>query len=160
MFNFVSAYINISNTIYTVHTCIHTVKQAVAGMTVSNPSSVPQGYVNSYSTLPWGHMGGSNRYAEIPWWGLRYTLANRAKVKGIMLKAVWHWGSDCGVINNPLGEPGSTPLYGGLPPTWGSVDRDQMFSVFPFLGNRKDIGRTRDRHHSLWGPRWWIWQWV
>jgi len=24
---------------------------------------------------------------------------------------------------------------------WGSVDRDQMFSDFPFLGIRKDMGR-------------------
>ena len=37
-----------------------------------------------------------------------------AKVEGIVLKAVMHWGSDSSVINNPFGEPGHTPLYVGL----------------------------------------------
>jgi len=50
-----------------------------------------------------------------------------------VLKAARHWGRDCSVVNNPLGEPGCTPLYVGLPSTWGSVDGDQMFSLF-FVG--------------------------
>jgi hypothetical protein len=33
----------------------------------------------------------------------------QAKVEGILLKAAWHWGSDSGVVNNPLGEQGCTP---------------------------------------------------
>ena len=47
-----------------------------------------------------------------------------------MLKAAWHWGSDSSVINDPLGEPGRTPLYVSLLSTWGSVDGDHMFSLF------------------------------
>jgi hypothetical protein len=39
------------------------------------------------------------------------------------------------VINDPLGEPGHTPLYVGLPSTWGSVDGDQMFSRFSWEGS-------------------------
>jgi len=59
--------------------------------------------------------------------------STQAKMKGIMLKVAWHWGRDCSVINDPLGEPGCTPLYVGLPSTWGSVDSDQMISLF-FMG--------------------------
>jgi hypothetical protein len=51
-----------------------------------------------------------------------------AKVQGILLKAAWHWGRDSSVVNDSLGEPGRTPLYAGLPSTWGSVDGDHMFS--------------------------------
>jgi hypothetical protein len=32
------------------------------------------------------------------------------KVEGIVLKAAWHWVSDSSVVNDPLGEPGRTPL--------------------------------------------------
>jgi len=60
--------------------------------------------------------------------------STQAKVEGIVLKAAWHWGRDCSVINDPLGEPGRTPLYVGLPSTWGSVDGDQMFSPFFVVG--------------------------
>ena len=59
--------------------------------------------------------------------------STHAKVEGIVLKAAWHWGRDCSVVYNPLQEPGRTPLYVGLPSTWGSVDGDQMFSTF-FVG--------------------------
>jgi len=51
-------------------------------------------------------------------------------MEGIVLKAAWHWGWDCSVVNDPLGEPGPTPLYVSLPSTWGSVDGDLMFSPF------------------------------
>jgi len=30
-------------------------------------------------------------------------------------------------VNDPLGEPGRTPPYVGLPSAWGSVDGDLMF---------------------------------
>ena len=40
--------------------------------------------------------------------------STQAKVEGIVVKGAWHWGSDSSIINNPLGEPGSTPLYVGL----------------------------------------------
>jgi len=51
-------------------------------------------------------------------------------VAGIVLKSAWQWGSDSSVVNDPLGEPGRTPLYVGLPSAWGFMDGDQMFSLF------------------------------
>jgi len=48
--------------------------------------------------------------------------STQAKVEGIVLKAAWHLGSDCSVVNDPLGESGRTQLYVGLPSAWGSVD--------------------------------------
>ena len=58
-----------------------------------------------------------------------------------MLKAAWHWGSEGSVVNDPLGEPGRTPLYVSLTSAYGSVDGDYMFSpafrwVTPFWGLR------------------------
>jgi len=47
-----------------------------------------------------------------------------------MPKAAWDWCRDSCVINDPLGEPGHTPLYVGLPSAWGSVDGDLMFSLY------------------------------
>ena len=32
--------------------------------------------------------------------------STQAKVEGIVPKAAWHWGRDCSVVNDPLGEPG------------------------------------------------------
>jgi len=69
--------------------------------------------------------------------------STQAKVEGIMPRAAWHWGSDSSVFNDPLGEPGCTPLYVGLPSMWGSVDGDQIFSPF-FVGGLL-IGDS-DRH--------------
>jgi hypothetical protein len=54
--------------------------------------------------------------------------SNQAMVEGIVLKAAWHWGSVSSVINDPLGEPGQTPLYLGLPPAWGTMDGERKFS--------------------------------
>ena len=51
-------------------------------------------------------------------------------VEGIMLKAAGQWGSDSRVVNDPLGEPGRTALYVGLPSTWGSADGDYVFPHF------------------------------
>ena len=56
--------------------------------------------------------------------------STQTKVEGIVLKAAWHWGSDSSVANDPLGEPGHTPLYIGLPSTWDSMNNNQMFSPF------------------------------
>jgi hypothetical protein len=53
--------------------------------------------------------------------------STQAKVKGIMLKSAWYWGSDSSVINDPIVEPGCTPWYIGLPSTWGSLDDNCMF---------------------------------
>jgi hypothetical protein len=58
--------------------------------------------------------------------------STQAKVEDIVLKAAWHWGSNSSVINDPLGEPGCTPMYTGLPSVCGSVEGDCMFS--PFCG--------------------------
>ena len=44
--------------------------------------------------------------------------STQANAEGTVLKAAWHWGRDCSVINDPLEEPGRTPLYVGLPSTW------------------------------------------
>jgi len=60
-------------------------------------------------------------------------------VEGIVPKAAWRWGRDSSVVNDPLGEPGRTPLYVGLPSAWGSVDGDLMFFLYvcrraPFRG--------------------------
>jgi hypothetical protein len=52
-----------------------------------------------------------------------------------VLKAAWHWGSDSSVVNDPLGEPGSTPFYVGLPSTGGSMDGDHMISPFSWEGS-------------------------
>jgi hypothetical protein len=70
------------------------------------------------------------------WYNTRWLMglwSTQAKVEGIVLKAAWHWGRACSVINDPLRETGCTPLYVGLPSTWGSVDSDQIFSPF-FVG--------------------------
>jgi hypothetical protein len=45
----------------------------------------------------------------------------QAKVRGIMPRAAWHWGSDSSIVNDPTGAPGSTPLYLCLPPIQGSA---------------------------------------
>jgi hypothetical protein len=60
--------------------------------------------------------------------------SNQANEEGIVLKAAWDWGRDCSVENDPLGEPGRTALYVGLPPTWGFVEGDQIFSPFYVRG--------------------------
>jgi len=75
--------------------------------------------------------------------GLTGLWSTQVKVEGIMLKAAWHWGRDCSIVNDPLGEPGCTPLYVGLPSAWGSVEGDCMFfSILwegSFLGTMTDI---------------------
>jgi len=59
-------------------------------------------------------------------------------VQGIIPKAAWHWGRDS-TVNDPLGEPGHTLLYVGLPSARESVDGDIMFFLYvcrraPFWG--------------------------
>jgi hypothetical protein len=53
--------------------------------------------------------------------------STQTKVEGIVPRVAWHRGRDSSVVNDPLGAPGRTPLYVGLPSTWGSVDGDLMF---------------------------------
>jgi hypothetical protein len=57
-----------------------------------------------------------------------------------VLKVAWHWGRDSSVVNDPLVEPGCTPLYVGLLSAW------MMKIRFPcilwegsFLGTLTDI---------------------
>jgi hypothetical protein len=52
-------------------------------------------------------------YYDTCW--LKGLWSTQAKVECITLKAAWHWGSDSSVVNDPLGVPGYTPLYIGLP---------------------------------------------
>ena len=56
-----------------------------------------------------------------------------AKVKGTVLKAAWHWGSDSNVINVLLVEPGHTPLYVGILTARGSTGCDRLFFLH-FVG--------------------------
>jgi hypothetical protein len=71
--------------------------------------------------------------------------STQAKVEGIVLKAAWHWGRDSSVVNDPLWEPGRTPLcsYVGLPSTWGSVNGDKCFPLF-FSGKGSLLGTQTD----------------
>jgi len=73
--------------------------------------------------------------------------STQTKVEGIVLKAAWHWGRDCSVINDFLGEPGRTPLYVGLPSALGSVEGDIMFFPKrrrgPFWGLRQTYMNKR-----------------
>jgi len=69
----------------------------------SNPSSVPRGTVDSYSTLLYPGSRGRRQqlwrahpeesYYNTGW--LMELWSTQAKVEGIMLKAAWHWGRDC-----------------------------------------------------------------
>jgi hypothetical protein len=54
--------------------------------------------------------------------------STQAKVESIMLKAALQWVSNSNVVNDPVGEPGCTPLYVGVLCVWGSMDSDHMFS--------------------------------
>jgi hypothetical protein len=56
-----------------------------------------------------------------------------------VLKAAWHWGIDSSAINDPLGEPGHTPLYLGLPFAWGTMESERMFSP-DFVGELLNWG--------------------
>ena len=53
----------------------------------------------------------------------------QAKVESIVLKAAWHWGRDCSVLNCPLGEPDHTPtvcrpsVHVGLHGRWLNIFR-------------------------------------
>jgi len=112
----------------------------------TNPSSIPQGYVDSYSTLPlvtWEAITGVEGYPDEGYYyntrWLTGLCSAQATVESIMLKAAWHWSRDCSVVNDPLGESGLTPLYVGLPSAWGSVDGDRMF--YPsFVGGLHNWG--------------------
>ena len=95
--------------------------------------------MDSDSTLPcvmWVVVPGVQGYPVKGYyntWWLMGLGSTQEKMEGIMLKVARHWGSDCSVVNNPLGEPGCTLLYVGLPTMWGSVDSDQILSPF-FMG--------------------------
>ena len=77
--------------------------------------------------------------------------STQAKVEAIVLKVAWHWGSDCTVINDPIGEPGCTPLYIGLHPHRAPWTVTKCSSIFPFFGDPQGYGAeaSGDGHHSL-----------
>jgi hypothetical protein len=124
----------------------------------SNLSSVPRGIVDSYSNLPWVMAEVVTVVEGIPWWGLLWHKpANGVLVypsQGAVLKAAGRWGRECSVLNEPLGEPGRTPLYVSLVSMWGSVKGDQMFSRFSpegsLLGTPTDINEWINH---------WLWRW-
>jgi hypothetical protein len=74
----------------------------------SNPLSVPQGYVDMYSILPWVMWEAVTGVAGIPCWGYYETCwltglwSTKAKVEGNVLKAARHWGNDGSVVTIPL----------------------------------------------------------
>jgi hypothetical protein len=70
-------------------------------------------------------------------------MSTQAKAEGIVLKAVWHWCSNSSVVNDPLGEPGRTPLHVGLLSTCGSVDGDP-YVFLPFCGKAPKLVTLRD----------------
>jgi len=51
-------------------------------------------------------------YYDTRW--LTELWSTEAKVEGIVLKAVWPWGTDSSVVNDLLGEPGRIPIVCGL----------------------------------------------
>ena len=53
----------------------------------------------------------------------------------MVLKAARHCRSEGSVVNDPLGEPGRTSLYVGLPYSWDPMDGDEMFSPFSWEGS-------------------------
>jgi len=53
--------------------------------------------------------------------------ATQAKVEVIMTRAAVHWGRNSSVVNDPLVEPGCTPLYVDLLSAWGSADSHLTF---------------------------------
>ena len=59
-------------------------------------------------------------YYNICW--LMGLWSTQAKTESIVVKAAWHWGSDSSAVNDPLREPGRTPLYVGFSTVWGSVE--------------------------------------
>jgi len=61
--------------------------------------------------------------------------STQAKMEGIVVKAAWQWGSDSSAVNDPLGEPGHTPLYVSFSTMWGSVESDCMLSPFLWVGS-------------------------
>jgi hypothetical protein len=113
--------------------------------------------MDSYSTL--GHMEGGNscgghtlmRVAMTCW--LMGLWSTQAKVEGVVLKAAWHWGRDCSVVN---GSPSGTRPYPnvcrpsihmGLHRRWPNI-----FPVFcgraPYWGLSTDINEWKN--HCLW----------
>jgi hypothetical protein len=119
----------------------------------SNPSSELRGVVDSYSTLPWVTWEVVTVVEAILCWGLPlHTLANGALVypsQGGRYRAAWHWGSDCSVVNDPLGEQGRTPLSVGLLSTWGSVGGGLI--SFPILEEDSFFGDS-SRHQWIKWP--------
>jgi len=101
--------------------------------------------VDSYSALPWvtwEAVRGVEVYLDEGYYDTRWLTVlwfTRAKVEGIVLKSAWHWNSECSVVNDPLGEPGRTPLYVGLRPCGAPWTVTLYFPRFSWEGSL--IGR-------------------
>lgn len=63
------------------------------------------------------------RWLTGPWF-------SQAIVEGIVPKAIWHWGSNTNVVNDPPLEIQAAPLlHVVLPSAWGSVESHCLFSL-------------------------------
>ena len=84
--------------------------------TTYSKTTVPRVIVDSYSTLLWVTWEAVTVVEVQPNGGCYDTRwltglwSTQAKVEGIVLKAAWHCSRDSGVVNDPLEEPGRTPL--------------------------------------------------
>ena len=67
----------------------------------------------------------------------------RLEVSGAVRPLLWSLGVKG--LNDPLGEPGHTPLYVGLLSAWGSVDGDYTCPPSPlFVGGFLKWGLLRE----------------
>ena len=121
---------------------LHLTTDSITHTVISSTIRPFTGYVDSYSSLPWVMWEVVTGVEGIPCWELLWHLlangpwpSTPVKVKGIMLKAAWHWDSDSSVVNDPLGELGHSPLYVGLLSMWGSMDGDRMLSPLSMEGS-------------------------
>ena len=80
--------------------------------------------MDSFSTLPWftwEAVTGVEGYPDQEYYNTCWLTgfwSTQAKVESIVLKAAWHWGSECSVAKpSPWGTRPHTPLYVGLPST-------------------------------------------
>jgi hypothetical protein len=74
------------------------------------------GIVRSRTKVVEFSLGGDDTRWPTELWSIQ------GSVEGVVLQDAWRWRSDYSVVNDPLMEPGRTPLYVGLPFAWGSVD--------------------------------------
>ena len=79
-----------------------------------NPSISPQG---TWRSIPWATMICAVEGYYVTRW-LTGLCSTQARVEGNVMNAAWNWGNNCSIVNDPLGEPGPTPMNVDLPPAW------------------------------------------